>query len=166
MASIIGMCLLESGAAWRIVQSTRQLVGEERTPLAFAVSGFVVGIPVFFDTVFYLLMPLAKAMRLQTGKNYLLYVMSIVVGATMAHSLVPPTPGPLFVASKMGISVGTMMIAGTVVGLIAVASGFLYVVWANRRWEIPLRGEDSEQTSLAGVGAQHAPPWDGPCYRS
>lgn len=150
MASIIGMCLLESGAARRIVDATRQLVGEKNTPAAFAMSGFVVGIPVFFDTVFYLLMPLAKAMRLKTGKNYLLYVMAIVVGATMAHSLVPPTPGPLFVAARMGIHMGTMIVAGCIVGLISVASGFLYVLWANWMWEIPLR-ETEETTSSAEV---------------
>ena len=84
MASIIGTCLLESGAARRIVEATRNGVGERHTPLAFALSGFVVGVPVFFDTVFYLLMPLAKALRLRTGRDYLLYVMAIVVGATMA----------------------------------------------------------------------------------
>lgn len=141
MASVIGTCLLESGAARRIVHATRSLVGERRTPLAFTVSGFVVGIPVFFDTVFYLLIPLAKALRLRTGKDYLLYVMSIVVGATMAHSLVPPTPGPLFVAAEMGVSIGQMMLGGMVVGAIAAASGFLYIQWANRMWEIPLRDE-------------------------
>ncbi|MEM7316354.1 MAG: SLC13 family permease [Planctomycetota bacterium] len=111
MASVIGTCLLESGAARRIVDWTRELVGERRTPLAFAASGFIVGIPVFFDTVFYLLMPLAKAMYRKEVKNYLLYVMSIVVGATMAHSLVPPTPGPLLVASEIkGVTVGQMIL--------------------------------------------------------
>ncbi len=140
MASVIGCCLLESGAARRIVDATRSAFGEERTPLAFAASGFVVGIPVFFDTVFYLLMPLAKAMRVKTGKNYLLYVMSIVVGASMAHSLVPPTPGPLLVASKIeGVEVVDMMLGGLIVGFFAVASGYLYSLWANRQWEIPLR---------------------------
>lgn len=145
MASVIGTCLLQSGAAQRIVDSTRSLVGEQRTPLAFTVSGFIVGIPVFFDTVFYLLMPLARAMRLKTGGNYLLYVMSIVIGATMAHSLVPPTPGPLYVASEIpGVSVGNMIIGGLIIGLITVASGFLYSLWANRVWEIPLRETDAE----------------------
>lgn len=143
MASVIGMCLLESGAAQRIVDFTRNVVGEKRTPLAFAISGFVVGIPVFFDTVFYLLMPLAKAMRLKTGGNYLLYVMSIVVGATMAHSLVPPTPGPLLVASEIeGVTVGNMIIGGLLVGLVTVTAGFLFAVFANRIWEVPLRDED------------------------
>ncbi|MEX0585754.1 MAG: hypothetical protein WD176_03870, partial [Pirellulales bacterium] len=146
MAAIIGKCLLDSGAAHRIVLSTQRFIGEERTPVAFAISGFVVAIPVFFDTVFYLLMPLGKAMRLRTGKNYLLYVLSIVVGGTMAHSLVPPTPGPLLVASQLNVNIGLMMIGGLAVGSVTVSAGFLYALWANRRWDIPLR-ESAELTN-------------------
>ena len=139
LAAIIGKCLLDSGAAARIVSTTRNIFGERFTPGAFALSGFIVGIPVFFDTVFYLLMPLGKAMRVRTGKNYLLYILSIVVGATMAHSLVPPTPGPLLVAEALGIKLGLMMIAGMTVGVIAMIVGFAYAWFANRFWEIPLR---------------------------
>ncbi|MDA2927946.1 GntP family permease, partial [Acidobacteria bacterium AH-259-G07] len=78
MASIIGTCLLKSGSADRIVRSTLNLLGEHRAPFAFLGSGFLLGIPVFFDTVFYLMIPLGKAMRMRTGKNYLLYVLTIV----------------------------------------------------------------------------------------
>ncbi len=139
MAAIIGKCLLDSGAAERIVFSMRNALGDRKTPLAFSASGFIVGIPVFFDTVFYLLLPLARAMWMRTRENYLLYVLSIVVGATMAHSLVPPTPGPLFVAGELDVNLGLMIIAGSVVGSICVVFGYLYAVWANRRWVVPLR---------------------------
>ena len=159
MASVIGTCLLESGAARRIVDVTRNLVGERQTPLAFTISGFVVGIPVFFDTVFYLLMPLARAMRVKTGGNYLLYVMSIVIGASMAHSLVPPTPGPLLVASEIeGVTVGNMIIGGLIVGMISVAAGFLYCLWANRVWEIPLREIDGVQQNTGASDSETAGP--------
>ncbi|MCA9197360.1 MAG: GntP family permease [Planctomycetales bacterium] len=136
LAAIIGSCLLESGAANRIVQSICSVVGERRTPLAFVLSGFTVGIPVFFDTVFYLLLPLAKAMYRQSGKNYVLYVMAVVVGGTMAHSLVPPTPGPMFVAEKLNVSLGTMMLAGIGVGLFSSFAGFVYASLTNRWWPI------------------------------
>ncbi len=139
MAAIIGKCLLDSGAAERIVVSIRRALGEKRTPLALAASGFIVGIPVFFDTVFYLLIPLGKAGAVKSGKNYLLYVLSIVAGATMAHSLVPPTPGPLLVASELQVPIGVMMIGGVVVGLAAAASGYAFALWANARWVIPMR---------------------------
>ncbi|MBI1375663.1 MAG: GntP family permease [Phycisphaera sp.] len=139
MAAIIGKCLLESGAAERIVVAVQSLLGEPRTPIAFLISGFTLGVPVFFDTVFYLLMPLGKAMRLRTGRNYVLYILCIVAGATMAHSLVPPTPGPLFVAAELGVDVGAMMLAGLGLGLCTVTAGYVYAKWANRRWDIPLR---------------------------
>jgi gluconate:H+ symporter, GntP family len=151
MASIVGECLLNSGAAQRVVVSTRRAFGEDRSPWAFLVSGFIVGIPVFFDTVFLLLMPLGKAMRMQTGKNYLLYILSIVAGGTMAHSLVPPTPGPLLVASELGVSIGAMIIGGTIVGFLASLAGYAYAVWANKRWNIPLR--DSVHTSPEELAA-------------
>jgi GntP family gluconate:H+ symporter len=144
MASIIGICLLESGAADRLVRSALKLVGPSRAPVAFTATGFLLAIPVFFDTVFYLMIPLAKATRLRTGKNYLFYILAIVAGGTMAHSLVPPTPGPLFVAGEFGVDLGTMIIGGILVGLLASTAGFLFARFANLRKDLPLR--DSEES--------------------
>ena len=139
MASIIGKCLLDSGAADRIVRSTLKVLGERGAPLSFLSSGFLLGIPVFFDTVFYLMIPLGKAMRMRTGRNYLLYVLTIVAGATMAHSLVPPTPGPLFVAEQLGVDIGEMILGGCIVGLFTAGFGYFYAGMANRIWDLPLR---------------------------
>ena len=151
MASIIGKCLLESGAAERIVRSALKRFGESRAPLAFLSSGFLLAIPVYFDTVFYLMIPLAKAMGMRTRRNYGLYVMAIVAGGTMAHSLVPPTPGPLFVAGELSVSIGLMILGGIIVGLFTIASGYAYALWANRRWPIALR--DSTDISTADLEA-------------
>ena len=140
MASIIGKCLLDSGAADRVVRTALIWFGEKFAPLSFVVSGFLLGIPVFFDTVFYLMIPLGKAMQLRTGRNYLLFVLTIVAGATMAHSLVPPTPGPLVVAEELGVDIGTMILAGTIVGFFTAGFGYLYAsMFANRFWTLPLR---------------------------
>ncbi len=147
MAAIIGKCLLESGAADRIVRSALRIIGEARAGLAFLGSGFVLGIPVFFDTVFYLMIPLGKAMHLRTRGPYLKYVLAIVAGATMAHSLVPPTPGPLLVASMLDVSLGTMILAGCIVGSVTSLAGYTFATWLARRTELPLR--DSPDAPLA-----------------
>ena len=140
MASIIGKCLLDSGAADRIVRTVLGWFGEKFAPASFILSGFLLGVPVFFDTVFYLMIPLGKAMQVRTGRNYLLFVLTIVAGATMAHSLVPPTPGPLVVAEELGIDIGTMILAGCIVGFFTAGFGYLYAsLFANRMWELPLR---------------------------
>ncbi|TKJ34685.1 MAG: gluconate transporter [Planctomycetes bacterium B3_Pla] len=149
MASIIGKFLLESGAAERIVRSLVRWLGEKRASHAFLSSGFLLGMPVFFDTVFYLMIPLGKAMGIRAHRKYGLYVMSIVAGATMTHSLVPPTPGPLFVAGELSVNMGLMIAGGIVVGLFTVSAGYLYALWANRKWTIPVR--DTADTSVADL---------------
>ena len=152
MAAIIGKCLLDSGGADKIVRSSLKLVGEKQAPFAFLGSGFTLGMPVFFDTVFYLMLPLAKVFTARSGKNYLLLVLSIVAGGSMAHSLVPPTPGPLMVAGEFGVDVGQMMIGGLAVGLFAAGIGYIYASWANTRTPVPLR--DTPDSTLAELEAQ------------
>jgi GntP family gluconate:H+ symporter len=149
MASIIGTCLMRSGAADRIIRGALKLFGEKRAPVAFLTSGFTLGIPVFFDTVFYLMVPLSKAMTLRTGKHYLFYLTTIIAGAAMAHSLVPPTPGPLFVAGEMGVDIGVMFLGGMVVGLFTITGGYFYAAWANKKWTIPLR--DTGDVSISDL---------------
>lgn len=146
--------MLRSGAADRIVRATLNLLGEKRAPQAFLSSGYLLGIPVFFDTVFYLMIPLVKATRLRTGRNYLLYVLAVVAGATMTHSLVPPTPGPLFVASQFNINLATMIIGGCIVGAVTASAGFTYSLWANRRMEVPLRESVESLQQLETVAAR------------
>ena len=139
MASIVGVCLLHSGGADRIVRSTLALFGEQRAPIVLAVCGLTLGVPVFFDTVFLLLIPLARAMAVRTGKDYLLYVLAIAVGTTMTHSLVPPTPGPLFAANALKVDLGTMMVGGLLLSSFTACFGLAYAWWANRRWPIAAR---------------------------
>ncbi|MEO6522906.1 MAG: SLC13 family permease [Mucilaginibacter sp.] len=169
MASIIGKCLLESGAAERIIRSILKLTGINKAPVAFLVSSFFIGIPVFFDTVLLLMIPLAKAITVRIGKNYLLFIMCIMAGAAMANSLVPPAPGPLFLVGEMHVPIGMMMIGGTFLGLITITSGYAYAAWANKKWPVPLRDsvdahlEDIEEISrkdtsqLPGLGISLMP---------
>jgi gluconate:H+ symporter, GntP family len=148
MAAIIGTCLMESGGAMRIVRSSLSLFGEKRAPEAMAGSSFLLGIPVFFDTLFYLMVPLAKALALQTKKNYLLYVLAIVAGGAMTHSLVPPTPGPLLVAGELGVDLGRMIIGGLLVGSFGMAGAFAYARWFNKKFPIEVRSMDESDSGI------------------
>jgi len=57
----------------------------------------------------------------------------------MAHSLVPPTPGPLFVAGQLGIDIGMMILLGIIIGIFTSAAGYLYAWWASKKWIVPVR---------------------------
>ena len=162
MASVLGKTLMESGAAERIVVSCRQALGDRRTALAFLISGFVLGGLILSDTTFYLLIPLAQVMRARTGRDYALYVSAIVAGSVMTHSLMPPAPGPVFVAAALHVNLLSVIIGGAIVGGIAAASGYLYGVWSNSRWDLPLRGapgvSEAELEAIANREISLLPP--------
>ena len=139
LASIIGTALMKSGGAERIIRSLMKLVGQKNASLAFLSGSFVLGIPVFFDTVFYLLIPLVKSLGVRNPKRFSLYLMCSIAGGVMTHSLVPPTPGPLYVAKELGVDIGIMMMGGLVVGVITVMCGYVYALWANKKWDLPMR---------------------------
>jgi len=139
LASIIGTSLMRSGGAERIVRSLLALFGKKNTSLAMLTGSFTLAIPVFFDTVFYLMIPLVKSLGIRNPKKFGLYLMAVMAGGVMAHSLIPPTPGPLFVAEEMGIDLGIMILGGLGIGAITVISGYVYSIWASRKWDLPMR---------------------------
>ncbi len=139
LAAVIGRCLIESGAADRIVRMFVRLLGEKRCAVSLMTSGFVLSIPVFFDTVFYLLLPLARSMHRRTKKSYLLLILAMGAGASITHSLVPPTPGPLIIAETLGIDLGVMINIGLLVAIPTAVVGMFLVGWLARRVSIPMR---------------------------
>jgi len=150
MAAVIGKCMLDSGAADRIVRSFLKLFGEGLASVALMCSGYVLAVPVFFDTVFYLLVPLARSLYRRTQKNYLLYVLAIACGGAITHTLVPPTPGPLVMATQLGFDVGLMILIGGLVAVPAAACGLVFSHFANRWMPIPMRsiGDQREPEPL------------------
>ena len=150
MAAIIGKCMLDSGAADRIVRFAVGLTGDRNASLGLTLAGFVLAIPVFFDTVFYLLVPLGRSLYRRTNKHYLRYLMAIATGGAITHTLVPPTPGPLLVAATLGVDVGMMMMVGALVALPAAAAGLVFSVLIDVKYPIEMR-------PVAGSAQRHDP---------
>ncbi|MGB7325096.1 MAG: SLC13 family permease [Rubripirellula sp.] len=139
MAAIIGKCMLDSGAADRVVRSAVSLTGEKKASFGLMVSGFVLAIPVFFDTVFYLLVPLARSLYRRTNQNYLRYLMAIATGGAITHTLVPPTPGPLLVSAILGVDIGMMMLVGVMVAIPSAIAGLLFSIVIDKKMPIAMR---------------------------
>src|SRR5947207_7067335 len=136
LAAIAGKAMMDSGAADRIVRAFIALLGEQRSATALCATGYVLSIPVFFDTVFYLLVPLARSGYTRTKRYYLKYLLAIAAGAGATHTLVPPTPGPLAVAGTLGVDLGTMVLVGLAVALPAATAGLLFAGWVDRRMPV------------------------------
>jgi gluconate:H+ symporter, GntP family len=151
MAAIIGKAMLDSGAAEKIIRAMLKVTGEKNAPIGFVLSSFFLTIPVFVDTVIFLMMPLAKAMGMRLKKNYLLLALSVIAGAVMANSYVPPSPGPLFLIGAMNVPIGLMMACGSILGLCTITVGYFIAVFLNKKFDIPLR--DSPDAKLEDIKA-------------
>lgn len=145
LAAVIGTAMMESGAAERIVNWLLKSLGEKRAAIALICSGFILSIPVFFDTVFFLLIPLGITLALKTGRDFVLYVVAIAGGAAISHSIVPPTPGPLVMAETLNIGLGTVILAGLATGILPSVVVYIVATWLNKRLFIPVRVK-GEQT--------------------
>ena len=158
LAAIIGKALMDSGAAERIVQAMTRTLGVKRTPIALMGSGYILSVPVFFDTVFYLLIPLARSLWTQQRKNYVLFICAIVAGGAVTHSMVPPTPGPLFMANELGVDLGLMILVGAIIGIPMSVVG-LVVAGALSRWQpIEMRPYPGETEVAAPIPDSELPP--------
>lgn len=164
LAAIIGKCLMESGAADRIVRTFLDLFGAARAPEALAAAAFLLAPLVFFGTAFYLIIPLARCLARHTGKDYLLYVLAIGSGGAVTHVLVPPAVGPLMIAANLRVDLGTMIVVGTLVGIPTTLLGLWASRRLNRRTVLPVRpypGEPEREPppaeALPGLAASLLP---------
>ncbi|MFD1562556.1 GntP family permease [Haloarchaeobius amylolyticus] len=170
MAAIIGKGMLESGAAQRIVRGFQNVLGKSNSDVALLGSSSFLAVPVFFDSVFYLMAPLARSMRARLGRDYTLFIVVVGTGAAAAHVFIPPTPGPLAVADQIGSDLGMTIIIGVITAIPAAGiTGLVYGRWINKRLDIPLRDTmatsteelqevaDRPTSSLPGIFESFAP---------
>ena len=126
VGAIFGELLQRSGGAEEIARHLLSRFGEKRAPLALGLTGLVVAIPVFFDVAFILLVPLIYSLTRRTNRPILYYAIPLAAGIAVAHSFIPPTPGPVAVAGLLGADLGWVIVFGTVAGVPATVIGGIY----------------------------------------
>lgn len=147
LAAIIGVCMLGSGAADRVVRWLLSVFGGDHAGIVLLLSGFLLSIPVFFDTVFFLLIPLARALSLRTGKSYTLFVMAMAGAGAITHSMVPPTPGPLMIADGLKLDLGVAMMAGLAASILPAWLVLYLARKFDEKYDLPMREASGASTS-------------------
>ena len=107
---MMGQIFEVTGAAKRMAYTFLRLFGKKREEEALALTGFLVSIPIFCDSGFVVLAPIAKAISRATKKSFIGLGVALAAGLVITHSLVPPTPGPLGVCGIFGIDVGSFIL--------------------------------------------------------
>lgn len=148
---MMGQMFELSGAAERMARTFLKLFGKGREELALAITGFLVSIPIFCDSGFVILSPLAKALSRKTKKSIASLSIALAGGLVITHSLIPPTPGPLAVAGTFGVDVGKFILLGIVIAFPMAIATMAYGKYVGKKiYQLP---------SETGDG------WDRPPYQ-
>ncbi|GBU08931.1 transporter [Gammaproteobacteria bacterium] len=152
---MMGRILEVSGAAEQIAYSLIKWLGKKKEEWALAITGYIVSIPIFVDSAFVILYPIAKALS-KTGKRSLLTLgVALAGGLVVTHHTVPPTPGPLGVAGIFGVDLGSMMLAGLALAIPSVIGIVLYAQWLGKKYPNFIPQEIDEEGELSELKSTH-----------
>ena len=112
LGAFIGTVLEKTGAALKLADMVIKVVGEKHPDLAIELMGWVVSIPVFCDSGFVILNPIRKALVKRTKVSSVTMTICLSCGLYIAHVFIPPTPGPIAAADKLGGGEYLLLIIG------------------------------------------------------
>ena len=131
---MMGSILEVSGAAEKMAYSFIKFLGEKKEEWALAITGYIVSIPIFVDSAFVILYPVAKALAKNGKRSLLTLGVALAGGLVVTHHTVPPTPGPLGVAGLFSVDVGAMLLLGMLFAIPAVIGIVLYAKWLDKKY--------------------------------
>src|SRR5207302_9881049 len=138
LGTMLGKIMAESGAATRIATTLIDLFGEQRVHWAIMFVAFIVGIPVFFQVGFVLLVPLVFTIARRTGISLVKIGIPLVAGLSVVHGMLPPHPAAMLAVSAFNADIGRTIVYGLLVGLpTAALAGPVYGAWVARRIALP-----------------------------
>jgi len=150
--SVIGTFLEKSGGARQLAERILTWVGYKNVPLAMGIIGYIVSIPVFCDSGYVILAPLAKALSRKAKVSLAASAIALSLGLYATHTMVPPTPGPAGAASILGADLGLVILWGLVVALFALVAGWLFAILVAARTLIDLGSEpDTPEPAAPGT---------------
>jgi GntP family gluconate:H+ symporter len=130
--------MAESGGAEQIARTLIRAFGEKHIPWAMVLIGLVVGLPVFFEVAFVLLIPIVFTVVRKTGKSLVWVGLPMVAGISVVHGLVPPHPAALLAVTIYHADIGRTVFYALLIGIpSAVLAGPVYGMWIAPRIHLP-----------------------------
>lgn len=118
--ALLAIILSETGAIKRISQGLIQAFGIRHLNWAMALTGFVVGIVMFYNAGFILLLPLVFSIARRTGISLIQVGVPVAASLSVTHGFLPPHPAPSGIASLFGANVGLVILYGIIVAIPAI----------------------------------------------
>ncbi|MBS0344218.1 MAG: permease DsdX, partial [Proteobacteria bacterium] len=161
LGTMLGKMMAESGGAERIARTLINAFGEKNAHWAMLVIAFIIGLPVFFEVGFVLLIPIAFNVAKRTNTPILMVGLPMVAGLSVVHGLIPPHPAALLAVQAYHADIGKTIMYALIVGIpTAILAGPVFAKLISRVVvadpDNPLEKEfvekDSHQRDLPGFG--------------
>lgn len=156
--SMFGAILEISGGAQSIAVSLVKWFGDKKAAWALGITGLVIAMPVFFDAGLIILIPLAFSLAKRTHRSSLYYVIPLLAGLAVGHAFIPPTPGPVLVATMLGVDLGWVILVGVCCGTVAmIVAGPVWGAICGKKYDVPVPAhianqEDFDESKLPKFG--------------
>jgi len=139
LGAMIGAYLEHSGGGIALADWLITKFGRERSAWAMMLAAFLVGMPIFFEVGFIILVPLVYSLTREGKRSLLVYGLAMTAPLTVLHSLVPPHPAPAAAAQLLGADLGKTILYGILLSIpMTLVSGMVYGQWIAKRIDVPL----------------------------
>ncbi len=150
LGAMIGRFLEHAGGGRALADWLLEKFGREHAAWAVLISAFLVGLPIFFEVGFIILVPLVWSLARESKRSLLYYGMALMAPLTITHALVPPHPAPAAACQLLGADLGRVILFGAALSLpMAIVSGIIYGRWIAGRMFIPLPAMADDRTEDA-----------------
>lgn len=158
LGSMFGAILETSGGAQSIAVSMVKKFGDAKAAWALGITGLVIAMPVFFDAGLIILIPLAFSLAKRTKRSSLFYVIPLLAGLAVGHAFIPPTPGPVLVATMLNVELGWVILVGIFCGTVAmIVAGPVWGAVCGKKFYVAIpehvaNQEDFDESKLPKFG--------------
>jgi gluconate transporter len=117
LGAMFGKLIADSGAAQAISQWLMGCFGKKYLIWALMLTGFIVGIPLFYNVGFVLLVPLVFSIAYQTRLSAVYLGIPLLAALSVTHGFLPPSPAPTALVAQFGADIGVTLIYGLIIAL-------------------------------------------------
>lgn len=120
LGAMLGKLVADSGAAQRITTKLVEKFGKKNIQWAVVLTGFIVGIPMFYSVGFVILVPLVFTIAAATGLPLLYVGLPMLASLSVTHGYLPPHPAPTAIAATFNADIGKTLLYGILVAIPAI----------------------------------------------
>ena len=149
LGSMFGAILEISGGAQTLAVTMVKWFGDKKAAWALGITGLIIAMPVFFDAGLIILIPLAFSLAKRTNRSSLFYAIPLLAGLAVGHAFIPPTPGPVLVATMLGVDLGWVILVGVARGIFSmIVAGPVWGAICGKKYYIPVPEHVANQEDI------------------